>query len=145
MDRKDRKDQKDQMDQIKLIPIDIEEITIEQRNELIKGIEEEMVTLSEIWGHINQILEIQKDYLDIAHENIKEAEIETELGEENLELSLEKSRFNFKKKLKQIRNISIVVGGGILGLSGFLLGPTVGVSTTIGGILGGSAIVLKIK
>jgi hypothetical protein len=54
---------------------------------------------------------------------------------------LEKARKYVKDRLIMVRDISIVVGGGILGTGGFLLGPIVGVGTVIAGGVAGGAVV----
>lgn len=69
----------------------------------------------------------QGEQLDIIAKNVTEADKNVESGKQNL---LKASTFNHRSKLTRVA--AAVAGGGI-GLTGFLAGPVVGVSTVAAG------------
>lgn len=58
--------------------------------------------------------------------------------------SLRKAGEYIKDRAVILRDVALVVGGGVLGTAGFLLGPLVGIGTIVAGVAGGSAAVATI-
>ncbi len=115
----------------------VENNIIAERNDSIHDLHLSIVDMNDSWVMLADMVNDQRENLDIASNNIEISKLETDKGVNNLE---EASVF-VKDKLIMIRNISLIVGGGILGSSGFLLGPIIGVGTVIAGsAMGGAAV-----
>lgn len=110
---------------------------IKERNNEIKDLLTEMEMLNSSWSSISELIHFQGSFLDKASENIVKCEKDTE----EIKNSLAKSVDYARDRIVMIRDIAIVTGGGILGLSGFLLGPLIGLGTMAAGLAGGGAAV----
>jgi hypothetical protein len=120
-----------------IVDDEIEYNIIAERNQSVNELHKEMENLSETWNLAARLIMDQGEHLDVAEINVEKSEKNTS---ESVKL-LEKAREHVKDRIIMIRDISIVVGGGILGVSGFLLGPMVGISTVIAGSAAGGAVV----
>lgn len=120
---------------------DIDEIIIKERNKSILEISQELEHVVDTYNIISTMIDNQKDNINI---NLNKVEnIEITINEATIDL--EKSVDHDYKRLIMIRDISIVAGGGILGLSGFILGPIIGVGTIVGGMILGGVMVIGIN
>ena len=108
-----------------------------ERNQSIHEINRDIEDLAETWTMVSSLVEEQGENINIIENQIQNTVINTEQGVINLERANE----YVKDKIIIIRDISIVVGGGILGAGGFLLGPLVGIGTVIAGSAAGGAVV----
>lgn len=110
---------------------------IRERNNEMKELLIEMELLNSSWSSISELIHFQSFSIDQASENIEEAVKDTEESKN----SLAKSANYARDRIIMIRDIAIVTGGGVLGLSGFLLGPFIGLGTMAAGLAGGGATV----
>lgn len=110
---------------------------IKERNKEIKELMTEMEILSSSWSSISELIHFQGQSLDILDQEMEKVKENTEKGK----ISLEKSVDYVSNRLIVVRDVSIVVGTGLLGMTGFLLGPLVGIGTLAAGIAGGSVAV----
>lgn len=80
----------------------------------------------------------QGESLETVDKVIEITEEAVQIGTDNLEIASE-----YKTKLRAlVRKIGLVLGGGAIGIPGFLLGPIVGIGTVITGVtMGGVAAV----
>ena len=110
---------------------------INERNNSIHDLCNDISDMNESFIMLADMINDQGENLDTASNHIEMSELETTEGVNNLR---EASEF-VKNKLIMIRNISLIVGGGILGASGFLFGPVIGIGTVIAGSAAGGATV----
>lgn len=122
-----------------LIDKEIDEKIINETNEQIGEINNDLITISEIWTTLSHMIKSQGDTLNIANNNVEMTDIS--ISDTVIHLTKAKEYHSFPYL---IRDIALVVGGGVLGTVGFLLGPFVGVGTVIAGAAGGGAAVAGI-
>ena len=115
--------------------VDVDHQIIVERNESIHDLNQDMAILSETWKYLSSMIYDQGEQLDIVEKDTEKAEINTTEGV----VQLEKAKSLVKDRLIMVRDIALVVGGGILGIGGFFLGPIVGISTVIAGGAAGGA------
>ena len=114
---------------------EVEHRIITERNESIHDLNQDMAILSETWKYLSSMIYDQGEQLDIAHKETEMAKINTSEGV----VQLEKAKSLIKDRLIIVRDIALVLGGGILGIGGFFLGPIVGIGTVIAGGAAGGA------
>jgi len=110
---------------------------IKERNNEMKELLIEMEILNSSWTSVSELIHFQSSSIDQASENIEKVVKDTEESKNSLEKSVGYAR----DRIIMIRDIAIVTGGGVLGLSGFLLGPFIGLGTMAAGLAGGGATV----
>jgi len=120
--------------------IDVQYRIAKERNESISDLHKDMTTISEISTMLGFMINEQGENLETISTQIEDTVINTEIGKKNLEKAAE----YMKDGMVLIRDISIIIGGGVLGTTGFFLGPIVGIGTVVGGVAGGSAVVAGI-
>jgi archaellum component FlaC len=114
------------------------QIILKERNEELKELYVEMENLSQSWSAVSQLIHFQGESLNEIDEEMEKVVENTEAAK----INLEKSVNHIRDRLIMVRDIAIVTGGGMLGITGFLLGPLVGMGTVVAGIAGGSAAVV---
>lgn len=120
--------------------VDVNHRIIRERNESLHDLHAEITDISEIWSMLGSMIFEQGKNLDITEKRVEDAAVATEKGNINLEKAAE----YVKNRLIIIRDMAIVIGGGVLGTTGFLLGPVIGIGTVFGGAAGGGAVVAGI-
>jgi len=118
--------------------VDIE-ICHERHNSIIE-LERDMTDIAVIWSHLSEMIDIQGQDVDTVEKQIETTVKETSEGVSQLEQAAE----YLKGKYVIVRDVSLVVGGGILGAAGLFLGPLVGVGTILAGVSAGGATVAGI-
>lgn len=113
---------------------------IEERNISFHELYEDLADIDEIFKEISRMVKEQEEPLSESLTNINISEKKINTGVYNLE----KGKRFLKEKLIFMRDAAIIVGGGILGLPGFLLGPFVGLGTIVTGASAGIATVYGI-
>jgi len=111
---------------------------LKERNEELKELYVEIETLSQSWIGVSELINFQGETLETVNCEMEKIVENTEESK----ISLEKSIAHVRDRLVMIRDIAIVTSGGIIGVTGFLLGPLVGIGTVVAGIAGGSAAVV---
>jgi outer membrane lipoprotein SlyB len=111
----------------------------QSRNE-IKELEKEITMVAEIFAMIGKLVYTQGEHIDHISNNIETVEKNTAKGIEDLE----KATIYNKSKLVIVRDLALVIGGGVVGLGGFFLGPIIGAGTVIAGMGAGGAAVAGI-
>jgi len=114
------------------------QIILNERNEKLKELYVEMENLSQSWSAVSDLIHFQGESLNEIDGEMEKVVENTEQSKINLEKSVE----HIRDRLIMVRDIAIVTGGGMLGITGFLLGPLVGIGTVVAGIAGGSAAVV---
>lgn len=115
---------------------DVDQHIMAERTESIHDIQRNMLDLNSTWIFLSSMISDQGENIDIVEQQTVDAEENTTEGVIHLEKAVDLS----KDRLIMIRNISLVVGGGILGAGGLFFGPLIGVGTIIaGGAAGGAA------
>lgn len=119
---------------------EIDHQILRERNEQIRELNEEILHIHEAFATLASMIETQGETLEVSTKNIQTAELETTQATQHLQKAANYQR----NTLIMIRDVSLVVGGGVLGTVGFLLGPLVGIGTVIAGAAGGGAVVAGI-
>ena len=114
---------------------DVDEIILDETNSTVRKLCQDIEGLNDIFKTLSSIINNQGNLIDESEKNIEKSTIETELGTENLQVAV----YENNNKLKRVRNVILVVVGGICGASGFFLGPVVGIGGVAAGITLGSA------
>lgn len=116
---------------------EVDKNIISERNQSIHEISQEVEELTNTWNLISKLIYDQGENLNVAENHVEMTEINTNEAVNNLK----KAGDHMRDRLIVARDISIVIGGGVIGLPGFLLGPFVGIGTVIaGGAAGGAAV-----
>jgi len=118
----------------------IEMIIAKERDDSLYEIEKDMEGIKEIWKSLSVMVDEQGEEIDEGAKNIDDGVKNTEIATENLE----EANNIVVNSLTKIRDVAIVVSGGLLGTIGFLLGPIVGIGTVAAGISAGGATVYGI-
>ena len=119
----------------------IDRIILNERNESISEIDTCMSEIAEIWEMISNMVGEHGDNLAEVTETVKEIMENTEHGVKNLEGAAD----YMKDRIRKIRNVIILVAGGILGSPGLLLGPVVGIGTIATGVSAGGLVVYGLR
>lgn len=120
--------------------MEVDYIIIKELNDSMHNISKSMESIAETYIMLGSMINDQGEDIDIASKHINESTINTDKGLDNLE----KAGIYVKSRLIIVRDMAIVIGGGLLGGAGFILGPIVGIGTVIGGVASGGALVAGI-
>lgn len=119
---------------------DVDLKIIIERNRDIEELSDETLMIADIMQNLSMMINDQGEKIEIVEHKIDQVSENIKEGLDGL-----KGASNYiTDRIKIFRDVSIVVGGGILGTAGFLLGPIVGIGTVVAGIAGGSAAVAGI-
>ncbi len=102
---------------------------------------EEISHVTDLFEYFAEILHSQGTNVSQAHTNVENSDNHVETARDNLAIS-EKYKDN---KFLLARDAAIIIGGCVLGMGGFLLGPFVGIGTVAAGASAGSAAVYGIR
>ena len=106
----------------------------------MRKLEEDVTIISDIFGMLGKLVYRQGEAIQVVHNQVTNTENNTDQSVVNLEKAAEYA----KDKFVIARDIAIVVGGSVLGLGGFFLGPFVGIGTVVAGASAGGAAVAGI-
>ena len=126
----------DAWDNYDILLMDDEEIDhkiLKERNESIQNLEQDITDISDIWSSLASMVNIQGEEIDMVDHQVEVSVTNTNDGL----IQLKKSKNLLKDRLSMVRDVALVIGGGILGTPGFLLGPIIGVGTVIAGASAG--------
>lgn len=116
---------------------EVDEHIIAERNQSINEITRDMEDIADSWSLVSSLIDEQGESLNTCSTNLDNSEANTTAGLN----SLIKTTEYVKDRFVMARDIGIVVGGGLLGVGGFLLGPVFGIGTVIAGGAAGGAVV----
>ena len=119
---------------------EIDHRIVYERNKSIHEISQDVEHISEIMSDLSLLVQEQGEVIDTMEQQVENSVLATTEGTK----SLERAALYIKDRGIILRDIAIVAAGGILGTTGFLLGPIIGVGTIIAGVAGGSAAVAGI-
>ena len=128
------------MDTFQLVSDNVDELILKETNIDMKEITDDLEHISYIWEQLANYIYDQGITIDQINNDLETVENNVEEGTNQIE----KAVMYAKDRLIIVRDISLVVGGGILGGLGFLAGPLVGAGTVLGGAAVGGAAVAKL-
>lgn len=114
-------------------------IMIERRDSALE-INRELSLVYETFTTLAEIVNDQRERLDEIETSVDETLVNVEAGTDSL---LQAEEYRWGPSIT--RNIALVVSGGAVGSIGFVLGPLVGIVTTVVGAAGGGAAAVTIQ
>ena len=111
-----------------------------ETEESMQEITEDLEHIGYIWQKLASYIHDQGKSLESTDQKMETIESNVKEGTDQIEQAVNYA----KDKLIIVRDISLVIGGGILGTLGLLGGPIVGAGTVVGGAAVGGAIVAKL-
>ena len=118
---------------------EIDELIMDELNTSMNELGQEIDGINDIFRTLSSMVSIQGEKLDQGEQNIEQSVVDTEIGVENLA----EAEIESKNKFKIVRDVAMVVFGGICGTAGFLMGPVVGIGGVVAGLSLGSAAVYR--